>query len=226
MNHIVRNLEPITLIGAGPLSESVFSEVTALAPTLVAADGGAAHCLGFGHMPVAVIGDMDSLAKGAAKGIPETRLHLVAEQDSTDFDKALRHIAAPLVLAAGFTGGRLDHELACFNGLVRHAERPCILVGEQDVICLAPPTLTLPLAPGTRVSLFPMADVTAQSEGLKWPLDGIAFAPNGRVGTSNEATGTVQVRCDAPAMLLILPRSELALLITQMLETSVGWPAP
>ena len=41
--------------------------------------------------------------------------HLV-DQDTTDFDKALRHIKAPVVIGAGFSGARTDHALAAFTG--------------------------------------------------------------------------------------------------------------
>ncbi len=226
MAAIVHELEPITLVGAGALSESDLIEVMGLAPTLVAADGGAAHCLAAGHMPQAVIGDMDSLDMVQAAGIPWERLHEITEQDSTDFDKALRHVEAPLVIAAGFTGGRKDHELAVYNALLRHADRRCVLVGETDILCLAPPRLELNLEVGTRVSLFPMRPVTGRSEGLKWPIEAIPFAPDGMIGTSNAATGPVTLEMDGAGMLLILPKSELSMLVGQLLATPEGWPAP
>ena len=44
------------------------------------------------------------------------------------------------------------------------------------------------------------------SEGLRWPVAGLAFDPMGRIGTSNAATGgPVRVGFDAPRMLVILP---------------------
>ncbi|MBO9401852.1 thiamine diphosphokinase [Shimia sp. R9_3] len=226
MCQILQKFAPITLAGAGSLEPSDLSVALELGPTLVAADGGAAHCLSAGHMPEVVIGDLDSLPKNMRESIPPEQLIFVSEQDSTDFDKALRHISAPLVLAVGFTGARVDHELACYNALVRHADRRCVIIGESDVVCLLPPKLSLPLAAGTRVSLFPMRAVQGRSEGLKWPIDGIGFAPDGMVGTSNEATGAVQLEVEAPAMLLILPKAHLGLLVSQLLATSEGWLAP
>jgi thiamine pyrophosphokinase len=82
------------------------------------------------------------------------------------------------------------------------------------------------VAVGTRVSLFPMRPVRCRSDGLKWPLDGIDFAPDGMVGTSNEATAPVQLEAEAPGMLLILPKAHLGLLVSQLLQTPEGWPAP
>ncbi len=208
------------------MSDSDIEVSLALAPTLVAADGGAAHCLAAEHMPEAVIGDMDSLDIVQAAGIPWERLHEITEQDSTDFDKALRHIETPLVVAVGFTGARMDHELAAYNVLVRRADRRCVLVGETDVLCVAPPKLKLDVPVGTRVSLFPMRAVTGRSEGLKWPIEDIAFAPDGLIGTSNTATDPVTLEMDGPGMLLILPKAFLPLLVKTLLATPAGWPAP
>jgi thiamine pyrophosphokinase len=106
------------------------------APVLVAADGGADRALAAGHVPVAVIGDFDSLSAEARRRIPPDRQHRIAEQETTDFDKALRSIAAPFVLALGFAGARIDHSLAVFNTLLRHPGRVCIVLGAEDAVFL------------------------------------------------------------------------------------------
>lgn len=207
---IVHSRATVTLLGAAPVSDNVFQESREIAPALVAADGAARRALAAGVMPEAVIGDLDSIDAETRAAIPAGRLHRINEQDSTDFEKALRSIVAPLVLAVGFTGQRLDHELAVYNALVRHADRPCIVVGEQDICCHLPGTIAMRLEAGTRVSLFPMAVVQGASDGLRWPIAGISFAPNGRVGTSNEAMGgEVRLQMQSPGMLLILPRGAL-----------------
>ena len=222
---IVHDLEPITLAGNGPFRDSDLTDCLSLAPRLVAADGGALAVMDRGRMPEAVIGDMDSGGALAGRGVAPEVIHRIAEQDSTDFDKALRNIDAPLVLGVGFRGGRLDHDLACLNALLRHAERRCILVSETDVTCLCPPRIALAPEPGTRVSLFPMAAVSGQSEGLRWPIDGLDFAPGGQIGTSNEVTGPVRLSMEGPGMLLILPRETLGMLVRALLEQPGSWSA-
>lgn len=207
---IIRSNEPVTLLGAAPVGKSALAESLRHAPRLIAADGGAGTALSFGHVPEAVFGDFDSIDAETLAKIPAERLNRIDEQDSTDFDKALRSIDAPLVLAAGFTGGRIDHELAVYNALVRHADRPCIVMGESDICFHAPPSLALEAGRGMRLSLFPMADVSGSGSGLRWPIDGIAFAPSGSVGTSNEAVESrVSLEMRSPGMLVILPRSAL-----------------
>ncbi len=207
---IVQSLEGITLVGGGPVSQAILTQSIALAPCVVAADGGADHCLRAGVMPQAVIGDFDSLSAGARAAIDPARLHHLAEQESTDFDKALRSIQAPFVLALGFAGARIDHGLAVFNALVRHGRRACIVVGPRDVVFHAPASLRLAMRVGDRLSLFPMGHVTGRSTGLAWPIEGIRFAPDGAIGTSNRVAATnVEMMFDGPGMLVIVPRARL-----------------
>lgn len=203
--------EFVTLIGGGKLTAACLEEMLTHAPILVAADGGADRALDLGHVPVRVVGDMDSLSAQARDAVGAVALQQITEQDSTDFDKALRSVAAPLVLGVGFTGGRLDHELACFNSLVRHADRPCILVGEEDICFHVPDHIVLELPVGMRFSLFPMAGIVARMTGLRWSFEALTLAPWDRVGTSNEvAEARVELWFDRPGMLIILPRAGLA----------------
>ena len=207
---IVQSARGVTLAGGGPFSVRDLKLALARAPLAVAADSGADRLLRFGVSPYAVIGDMDSISDRARAAIPLQRQYLVAEQATTDFDKALRSIAAPLVLALGFAGARLDHGLAAFSTLIARTERACILIGPQDVAFAAPARLELSVAPGEAVSLFPMAQVTGRSEGLEWPIAGITFAPDGMIGTSNRAVARrVLLEFDRRGMLVILPRRRL-----------------
>ena len=82
-----------------------------------------------------------------------------------------------------------------------------MLVDRTDLCFLCPPALALDLPAGTRVSLFPMAPVSAVvGAGLRWPVTGLVFSPDGRIGTSNLALGgPVRLGFDAPRMLVILP---------------------
>lgn len=211
---IVQSNEIVTLLGAGQVDDALFTESLRLAPTLVAADGGAKRALASGITPDAVIGDFDSLDPKLRWGLPPERVHHIKEQDSTDFDKALSRIDAPLILAIGFTGRRLDHELAVYNAMVRHADRPVIVLGEVDLCFHISLEITLTLPLGTRVSLFPMAETVCRSTGLRWATDHLTFAPWARVGTSNEsAKDQVTLSPQDHGMLGILPLTESAAVI-------------
>lgn len=207
---IVQSSHGVTLVGGGPVLRRDLRLAMARAPIAVAADSGAARLLAAGVMPQAVIGDLDSLPEAARAAVPAGRLHRLGDQATTDFDKALRSIAAPFVLALGFAGARIDHGLAVMNTLVRHAGRACLVLGPQDLVFAAPPRLSLRLRPGDVLSLFPLAPVRGRSRGLDWPIDGLEFAPDGFIGTSNRVGAPqVELEFDAPGMLVTLPRSRL-----------------
>ena len=223
---IVHSDRPVTLVGAGQATAQDLQISLTMAQTCVAADGGAAQALAAGVTPAAVIGDLDSLDADTRDRIPAEHVHLVAEQDSTDFEKALLRIAAPLVIGVGFLGGRIDHQLAVFHTLTRFPQRVCVLLGTQEVICLAPPQLRLPTEAEETVSLFPLGPVAGQSDGLQWPIAGLSFDPLSKIGTSNRATGPVELSFDRASMLLVLPRRLTQPLIRQLLlPDAARWPA-
>lgn len=206
----VQSLRGVTLVGEGPLTLADVSECLSLAPTLVAADGGANFCVAHDLRPEAVIGDFDSVDSRTHSALPGTRFIEVSEQETTDFEKSLMRIEAPFVLAAGFSSGRLDHTLSNLSIMARRVGPPVVMVSESDVAIAAPDVFAAGLESGTRISLFPLARTTAKSTGLKWPLDGLRLDPLGMVGTSNRATGPVEIHFSTHGCLVIMPREELA----------------
>lgn len=225
-NRIVYSSEPVTLVGGGVATPDDVRAALALAPTCVAADGGARIALETGVEIAALIGDFDSVGPCLAQ-VPRDRQFRITEQDSTDFDKALRHISAPVVLAVGFTGGRMDHQLAALHVLAAYPERPCILIGETEVTFLCPPRMHLPVRAEDVLSLFPFAPVSGTSTGLRWEINGLHFDPERKIGTSNVAEGPVDLTISGPCMFVIVPRLRLAE-VTQALASappSARWPA-
>lgn len=203
--------ENITLVGGSSAARRHLARALALAPTLVAADGGVAHALACGHRPIAVIGDMDSLPNGETWRNSDIKMYPSTDQDTTDFEKCLSSIRAPLILGCGFLGDRTDHALASLSALMRYRDRPVILLGEEDLAFHWPGEMALDLPPGTRVSFFPLAPATGTvSAGLRWSVEGLSLRPGGRIGTSNEATGgEMRAAFDAPGMLALLPMDTL-----------------
>ena len=223
---IVRAEEPIALFGGGYVGSEDTDLVLSRVKRVVAADGGAAALIDSGHIPDAVIGDMDSLSTEYRARLPAGTMIEIDEQDSTDFEKSLRSIDAPLVIGVGFLGARVDHQLAVFNALIRFQDRPCILLGEHEVIFHAPPRISVRLNAGETVSLFPLRPVTGRSTGLEWPIDGLEFAPDGRIGTSNRALSEVQLHLDGPGLLVMMPRRALDQVMQAFLSDQTGrWPA-
>lgn len=200
----------ITLIGGGEVTSGDLAQALALAPVVVAADSGADRALADGIMPEAVLGDLDSISEAARRAIPPDRLHRIPEQETTDFEKCLQRLAAPFVVAVGFSGPRVDHLLAGLTTLVRLRHSPCLLLAGADAVFAAPARLRLDLPGGTRLSLYPLGPVTGTSRGLRWPIDGLSLDPARRAGTSNVTTGQpVELGLDGPC-LVILPREHTA----------------
>ena len=223
---VVRSQDPVTLVGGGQALPEDLHAALRVAPICVAADGGAALAMAAGITPAAVIGDFDSLPAEIEAALSASTLYKVAEQDSTDFEKALIRIDAPLVVGVGFLGGRVDHQLGALHVLLALADRPVLLVAPQELIFLAPPRIELPTKAGDVVSLFPLTSVTAKSEGLRWALDGLGFAPGVQSGTSNVATGPVTVVPSNPGMVMIVPRRLLRPVAAALaLPEAARWPA-
>jgi thiamine pyrophosphokinase len=206
---IVESLRGVTLAGGGPFGAGLLARARSHAPVIVAADGGADRLLRLNVEPEAVIGDFDSISQQAQSRLAG-RLFPIPEQETTDFDKALRSIKAPFVIGIGFVGGRLDHELAVLNALLRQPDQRCLLISPKDVTFVAPLEMHLDLPRGSRFSLFPMGAVSGESEGLRWPIRGVPFAPDAAIGTSNEVIGPVRLRFSTRKMLVVLPIKALA----------------
>ena len=205
MARIVHTPLFMTLLGGAPTHFRHVIQSLKKAPILVCADGGAELAVAHDLKPEAVIGDMDSLSADARAKLDPACVHHIAEQDSTDFEKCLCSVSTPAILAHGFSGGRLDHQLAACTALVRHPEQRCILMGEEDLCFLAPSEFAINLPVGTRFSLYPMGEVSGRSEGLKYPIDGLVMSPATRGGTSNEVIGPVRLSVKARLMLVLLP---------------------
>lgn len=207
MTPVLTSATGVTLVGGGEVTPQDLAQALALAPVVAAADSGADRALAAGLVPQAVIGDLDSLSPQGRAAIPPERLHRIAEQETTDFEKALSRIRAPFVLGVGFSGPRTDHLLAALTTLVRLRRPPCLLLAGEDLAFAAPARLRLDLPPGTRLSLCPLGRVTGSSRGLRWPIEGLVLDPARYVGTSNAATGPVHLALDGPCI-VILPREQ------------------
>lgn len=212
--------EPITLLGGGDVDKDALSEALLLAPKIIAADGGVNVAQALGHSAEWVVGDLDSADRQILAQMDAANVLFVAEQETTDFEKCLMRISAPFILGLGFTGPRFDHTLAAWNALAKYPDRACILIGTRDLAFLAPRRLAIDLDPGARLSVFPLAPVRGRSRGLRWPIDGLDLSPTGRIATSNEALGRVELDFDDPGALLVLPRAALAAAIAAL---SPGW---
>ncbi|MEM1372912.1 MAG: thiamine diphosphokinase [Pseudomonadota bacterium] len=197
--------QPVTLVGAGDGSVELLKMALARAPTLLAVDGGAALAMEAGAEMAAVVGDFDSIGD---LNLPKDLLLHTPDQNLTDFQKSLAATDAPGILAVGFLGGRLDHQLAAFTALLQD-RRPIVLMSETELAFLAPAELSLDLPEGSAISFYPLTDARFDSSGVAYPLSDAAMAPAGLISTSNMvAGGPVRLRATG-GVLVTLPLAGL-----------------
>jgi thiamine pyrophosphokinase len=199
----------LVIVGGGAVDHNVLRDLYLSGAHLVGADGGADQIVAAGLVPEAIVGDFDSLAN-PDEWLGRTRLIRLSEQETTDFEKTLYSVWAPVTIALGMTGKRFDHTLAALDAVTRHArDRTIILVDEADVAMAITGALEFEVDEGDRVSVHPLAPIRfRRSYGLKYPLDGLRLAPGERVGTSNVAVDGVfsiepEPRMKAPWMLIV-----------------------
>ena len=206
---IVASDKPVCFVGGAPIANGAISAVSSHVGAFVAVDSGADHLLAAKVAPAAVIGDLDSLSDQARATFQDC-LHEITEQSTTDFEKALTRVAAPLVIAIGFTGGRLDHALSVLNVLSRNAQRAVLLLDAEDVSFVAPfRHITFEAEQDTRVSVMPLGTAKVTLSGVRWPFVDMLMTADGFTSPSNAALGgPVTLQTDGP-VLVTLPRALL-----------------
>ena len=179
---------PLIMVGNGACDTAMLTKFAHLG-RVVAVDGGYYGCRLVGITPDLLIGDMDSVDPiDLIDARKKTQVHPISEQDTTDLEKALRHVRAPAILGFGFLGKRFDHSLAALSVLARFTKmHQVVLVGSEDIVYVTSGRFKMRMDAGRRLSVWPLGKIEFdRSSGLNWPLDGLQMAPNGRVGTSNK----------------------------------------
>lgn len=206
---------PTLLVGAGPTHHADFTLAQSATGAVVAVDGGYDSLREWGVTPDAIIGDMDSIRSDIDESVTTVS---IAEQNSTDLEKALRSIDAPLFLGIGFLGGRIDHTLAAMHALVAAADQKVVLIGAEDVVFAAPLAWRAVLPTSTRISFYPLRKVAARrSSGLRWPIEGLVMEGGVQIGVSNEtALEAVEAEFAERGVVTILPRACLPNVISSL----------
>jgi thiamine pyrophosphokinase len=215
--------DKLMIVGGSDFSEELFYDVYDKESPIIAADGGANFLADQSISPDLIMGDLDSVSEQKIQNLETQKIIRISNQNTTDLEKVLLNTQSPLTLGIGFLGSRIDHELAALSALAKFPQKKIILVGEKDIILLAPPSFSLSSFEGMRVSLYPLGSVKVQSSGLKWSTEGLTMNPTALIGTSNEAVGKIiHLAPDKPKLLLILPNSLLNDAILQ-LELAPSW---
>ena len=171
-------------------ARSVFEEL-ANRP-LIAADGAANTLFDQGVGPEFVVGDLDSIDEKTFESLKATtefvRDH---DQDSTDFEKAIRFAESQLwrrLLVVGIHGGDLEHTLNNWSVLMRHGR-------ELDLTALDRSRYAIPIfdsfsfgsTANEMISLIPQPLANLTTRGLQWELKNEPLELGVREGARNRS---------------------------------------
>ena len=185
--------------------------------TVLAADGGAHHCLKLGITPQVVIGDFDSLTDEDISTLESKSTILIKhpkEKDETDLELTLDYAArsgAKDITLYGLLGGRWDMTFA--NMLLLTASQYDginfkIIDGNTTAYILrAGETLTLHGKPGNTISAIPLERIAhgITYKGLRWPLENASLPYGTPRGVSNVMEETkAQISLDEGILLVFM----------------------
>lgn len=164
------------ILGGGePPGEAALAHWTASADVFLAADRAALGYARLPRRPDAVVGDMDTTT---AAGNEPPHLH-IADQDTTDVEKCLRHaldLGCTEAVLIGATGRRLDHTLYNLSLVEGFADRLRICVANAHGVSVrigAGECVDWDLPAGTVFSIAPLQTPArpGKTSGARWPLD-------------------------------------------------------
>jgi len=219
---IVQTDQSVTLVGAGPINMELLEIALTFAPFLVAVDGGAEMVRKCGKRANLLIGDLDSVSTSTRALYPSHETVHIAEQETTDLDKALSYIQAPLMVGLGFLGGRSDHHLSALRSVGLQSGGSTILLSDEDAVFRAPADLSLPLKRGTRVSIFPVGAAVVSAQGLAWPLANAHMSLDALVSQSNQMASHQLDLQTSGHVLIVVPRAFLPAIVKALGQARSG----
>jgi thiamine pyrophosphokinase len=185
----------VLLVLAGePPDESLLAWRAEDADFVIAVDGGMNALIYAGIQPDLLVGDFDSFDPSTSDSV-SCEVIREEDQDSTDLEKALRHLpgdeAPDEIVLLGATGGRSDHFLTNLLVVSALSEGTKVALDATDeIISRATPVCSVKLIgmSGQTVSLLPLClceGVT--TKGLRWELADAVMGQGVLLGQSNQA---------------------------------------
>jgi thiamine pyrophosphokinase len=188
----------VYIISGGELGDPAFlreQEALDAPAAMICADGGARHLKAAGLFPTLIVGDMDSLDRGAQEGYESMGVRIIRHprgKNETDTELALREafaMAPTEVRIWGALGGRIDHTLANLSLLVQGIERgvEVRLIDEWCELFLVTRRAVLEGEEGQTVSILPFTgEVSGVTlTGFEYPLTMAAMTLGRPYGISN-----------------------------------------
>ena len=185
---------------------------------VVCCDGALEKFLGrypAGLLPLAVIGDMDSLPEALQERFSALVVR-EAEQDDNDMTKAMRwvlreHPEVSEITILGATGLREDHPVGNLGLLMEYTRlfdlggRNVQMVSDFGTAFALTDSCELHLGEGRRFSLFSADNsLRISSEGLQWPTDEVVFDAWWKATLNRTVAPIVTLHFNHPAPALVI----------------------
>ncbi len=167
----------------------------------IAADSGMMHAASLRVLPELWVGDFDSSGSELNIQYREVpRLTFPAAKDATDGALAIseaRARGATEIMLIGGLGGQADHTTGLLGQAISLAREGigCIATsGTEEAFAVIPGAMTVPLEPGTRLSIIPFVDLEGLDlTGVHWPLKDRHVPLGSTLTLSNVAAGPVGI---------------------------------
>ncbi len=172
----------VGIIANGQLNnDNVIFEKLKLFDLIIAADGGANHCIRLKVTPDLIIGDFDSITSqtlDAFANVP--KMQFKKDKDETDLELSIKHafsLGADTVTLFAATGNRMDHTLVNLAFLSRYPAKLFIETEDQTIFSLdetvAFNSFKIKTFLKQTISFLPLINKVegVTSKGLKWELN-------------------------------------------------------
>ena len=223
---MTENITTVILAAGEPPAHEVPLGLFLKAPRLIVCDGAWRTALALGRKPDVVIGDGDSIGTGGYDELKRMNIPLLVkdDQDMNDlckaFDYALETCDDGGIAIVGATGRREDHALGNIFHLVDFSEACESMAERVSVVMVTNAGFFEPVSPpgrawrghpvGTPVSVFaPFHGTTVESEGLKWPLNGVPLDALWRGTLNRTISDSFSITVNRP-VLVYLPLPDCA----------------
>lgn len=189
-------------------SKKMLSPLLRSKPFIICADGGANKARAFGITPQCIIGDLDSITQKTLHYYSSVPIFHVADQNSTDLEKALDYLLTNNFRSAtiiGATGDRPDHTMSNYSILLKyHSSLQVQFMDDWCTVEVVTKQIRFTAEIGQQISLVPMGKCSGIiTAGLKYPLKNESLKLGVREGSSNEAI--------APAVMVNVKQGSLLL---------------
>ena len=137
-------------------------------------DGAADTLLAAGYVPVATVGDGDSLSPATRTRLAE-RLIEITEQENNDLTKTVQYCITTgrrRLLILGATGKREDHTLGNISLLADYMDAAEVeMWTDYGILTPSQGEVTFESFPGQQISVFSIDPAPLTLRGLRWPVE-------------------------------------------------------